>query len=284
MGWVNFSTDNADYTLVYAAHLKDADDAVFNDGQIESLDAIVLENTGHGPGITGASQFGLDCLPKIYETIMKQSHKHDKWVYLLDANVSPFGLAAGIAMMSIPLFAAGYVLSSAKEDIREASEHEKTDRRQFLKGIGKGLLGMYLLNGYSGFFLGSFTKGESPNAVETAAASVHRLPPNPLVELRNCVAARKTEEFVVPRLKDWKEKRPKIAVVFGGGHSGLKECLQGKVWRDSVLAAYKQANYLGLDIYTLDNIWEMWPSYTDYKDCKILEQNWCAARYKSGLF
>ena len=282
MGYVHFSTDNADYVLVYAAHLRDDD--VFNDEKIKSLDAIVLENTGHGPEITGASQFGIDCLPKIYETIMKQSHKHDKLIYLVDADVSPFGLAAGIALMSIPLFAAGYALSSAKEDIRESSDNAKTDRRQFVKGIGKGLLGMCLLNGYSGFFLGSFIKGESPNVVETAAASVYRLPPNPLIEGRNCVAARKIEEFVVPILKEHKEKRPKIAVVFGGGHSGMKECLQGKAWRDSVLAAYKQANYLGLDIYTLDNVWEMWPSDLSYGDYQIFGQNWFAARYKSGLF
>lgn len=292
MGWVNFSTDNADYTLVYAAHIRDADDAVFQDGQIESLDAIVLENTGHGPGITGVSQMSLSFLPHVYETIMKQSHKHNKRIYLLDANVSALGLAGGLALFALPAVVAGKSFSAAKEDITEACDREKTDRRQFLKGLGKGLLGLWLLNGYSGFFLATFIEGESPNCIESTAASVHRLPPNPLVEGRNCVAARKMEEFVVPLLKVNKEKKPKIAVVFGGGHSGIKECLQGKAWRDSVLAAYKQVNYAGFDIYTLDDVWEMWPS--DGKSwCssshepllyKIFEQHWCAVRYKSGLF
>ena len=216
---------------------------------------------------------------------MKQSYKHNKKIYLLDAGVSAFGLAAGIAAFSLPLFLAPSVFSSAKEDIRGASEHEKTDRRQFLKGIAKGLFGLWLLNGYSGFFSAALIEGESPNYIESVAASVHRIPPSPFLEARNCVAARKIEEFVVPVLKEHKEKVPKIAVVFGGGHSGLKECLQGKAWRDSVLAAYKQANYLGLDIYTLNTVWEMW--YFLMSNTAIMRfsyQNWFAEKYKSGLF
>ncbi|MDI6737185.1 MAG: hypothetical protein QME12_01575 [Nanoarchaeota archaeon] len=284
MGWVNFSTYNADYLLVYAAHLRDADDAVFNDENITSLDAIVLENAGHGPHVTGGSQLGLGFLPKFYETIMKQSHKHSKLIYLLDADVSAFGLAAGIALFAAPLVLAKKAFGQAKQDIRGACDNEKTDRRQFLKGFTKGIFGLWLLNGYSGMFAAALTKGETHNYIESATSSVHRLPPNPFVEGRNCVAARKTEEFVVPLLKEYRERRPKIAIVFGGGHSGLKECLQGKAWRDSVLAAYKQANYLGLDIYTLDNVWEMWPSTSEYKDYEIFGQNWRATKYKSGLF
>ena len=284
MGYVPFSTDNADYFLVYAAHLRDADDDVFNDEKIKSLDAIVLENTGNDPLMTGSSQFGLSFLPPFYETIMKQSHKHSKLIYLLDANVSAFGAAAGLLMGILPLALATGALSQAKQDIRQACDNEKTDRRQFLKGLGKGLLGMWLLNGYSGLAAAALIEGETPNIIESAASSVHRLPPNPVIEARNCVAARKTEEFVVPLLKSYKERRPNIAIVFGGFHSGMKECLQGKAWRDTVLAAYKQANYLGLDIYTLNKVWEMLPSVLSYGDYEILGQKWFAQRYNCGLF
>lgn len=256
----------------------------FNDENITSLDAIVLENTGQGPAVTGSSQLGLSFLPHFYETIMKQSYKHNKKIYLLDAGISAFGLAAGAIAFSLPLLFAPSVFSSAKEDIRESYEHEKPDRRQFLKGITKGLFGMWLLNGYSGFFAGALLDGEMSNAIGAAASSVHRLPPNPFVEGRNCVAARKIEEFVVPLLKEYAEKRPKITIVFGGGHSGLKECLQEKIWRDSVLAAYKQANYLGLDIYTLNTVWEMWPSDLGYGDYKIFGQNWFTEPYNCRLF
>lgn len=284
MGYVHFSTDNADYVLVYAAHIKDAKDDVFNDGNMESLDAIVLENTGHDPSAMGSSQYGLSFLPPVYGTILKQSHKHSRKIYLVDAGASLFGFAAGVVMASVPLYLGLNALSQSKEDIRQSYEHEKPDRREFLKGVCKGLFGMWLLNGYSGFLFGALSKGETPNVLESAAASVHRIPPNPLVEGRNCVAARKIEEFVAPLVRENNEKRPRIAIVFGGGHSGMKECLQGKAWRDSVLKAYKEANYLGLDIYTLPYVWEMWPSDLGYGDCKLLGQDWFTARYNCELF
>lgn len=284
MAYVPFSTDNADYILVYSAHIRDARDDIFNDSKIDSLDAIVLESTDNTPAAIGGSQFGLRFLPPAYGTILRQSHKHGKRIYLADADVSPFGLAASAIALAAPMAVAAAAFSSAKNDIRNAYDNEKPDRRQFLRGLGKGLLGLWLVNGYSGFFLGSFIEGETPNVLESAAASVHRIPPSPLLEARNCAAARKIEDFIVPLLKSYQKKRPKIAVVFGGGHSGMKECLQGKAWRDAVLFAYKQANYLGLDIHNLSRVWEIWPSHSDYRDCEILGQNWFAQAYNCGLF
>ncbi|MFA5887405.1 MAG: hypothetical protein WC852_01705 [Candidatus Nanoarchaeia archaeon] len=284
MGYVPFSTENADYVLVYAAHFSDTDDDIFNDEKIKSLDAIVIENSGWPPETMSCSYNGVSFLPPAYKTIITQSHKQSKFIYLVDACPSVLGRAASYALMGVPLVCGAYSVAEARKDIRNACEHEKTDRRQFLKGLGKGLFGMWLLNGYSGLLFGTLSEGETSNVIESAAASVHRIPPSPLLEARNCAAARKIEEFVAPLLKGYKEKKPKIAIVFGGGHSGMKECLQGKEWRDSVLYAYKQVNYLGLDIYTLPDVWEMWPSYLNSGDYQLFDQNWCSQYYNSKLF
>lgn len=40
----SFSTENADYRLVYAAHFLETKEDIFDEGKIESLDAIVLES------------------------------------------------------------------------------------------------------------------------------------------------------------------------------------------------------------------------------------------------
>lgn len=284
MSYDHFSTGNADYAQVYSSHFLDTDDDVFNDEKMKSLDAIVLENSGEIPLMTESSQLGLDFLPPMYGTIMKQSHKHGKTIYLLDADLSLMGIPLSLLFGALPLFFAGKAFSQAKDDFKEAYDGEKTGRRQFLKGFAKGLLGMWLVNGYLLPPAAATGKGETHGLLESASSSVHRIPPNPAIEVRSCIAARKIEEFVVPRIKCYGVERPSLAIAFGALHLGMKECLQSKPWRDSVLRLYKEINYLGIDISTLGDVWEMWPSSGDYGDYEIFGQKWNAQLFNCRLF
>ena len=61
--------------------------------------------------------------------------------------------------------------------------------------------------------------------------------------LRNAVTAEKAETFIAPALKRGGAK-PTIAMVWGGGHYGIKRLLQNPEARRKLLAKYNLANWV----------------------------------------
>lgn len=78
------------------------------------------------------------------------------------------------------------------------------------------------------------------------------LVPTPQMELRNAISARKIEEYVVPELQQQLGRNPKILLIYGAGHSGLKEDLQHKKLRDFYISLYSALGFLGIDITDLN--------------------------------
>jgi len=116
--------------------------------------------------------------------------------------------------------------------------------------------GMLLLENYFDKAVNPLGEDENNGILDGVHDAIDKLPPTPLIELRNAVCARKLEEFVAPRLKS---RHPSIALVFGGHHSGLEQNLKHKDIRDAVLSLYRQAGYLGLDKDTMDKVHEIYP-------------------------
>lgn len=100
---------------------------------------------------------------------------------------------------------------------------------------------------------------------------------NPLSQGRDALNARKIEEFVVPQLRERSGKvHPKIALVFGSMHIGLKYHLKSKQRRDATLWNWRNLNfgkYAGFNKKELNKVWE-----AGY------DGNWKLYEYRTSLF
>lgn len=278
MSYVPFSTEKADYFLVYAAHIKDTFEDIFEKTNIRSLDAIVLESVGGDSQILEVRQFGLKLLPRIYESISKAAHAAGKPIYLVDADLTAIGYLGSAVLSIANAFMSYFLLKSARQDAIEHSE-KKFSRRQFLSTAAKTIAGLYLLNSFTAPVIASASKGEIPNIYQEISAEAQCMIPTPLIEVRNAVTARKVEQFVAPWLKI---ERPKIALVYGSGHAGLKKCLQNRQWRDEVLGVYRRMDYLGIKKATLEVVHEIIPSKYGWQEALGLE--WETYTYNCDLF
>lgn len=81
-----------------------------------------------------------------------------------------------------------------------------------------------------------------------------------IVEARNAINAEKIEEFVVPRIRNISGKeKPRIGMIYGAGHIGLKEDLQSKKRRSFTLWNWRNLNFKkwgGFDLEELNKIYE----------------------------
>ncbi len=97
-------------------------------------------------------------------------------------------------------------------------------------------------------------------------------------QARNAVFARKIEEFIVPYLQESRKKeRPKIGLVFGVGHAGLKEDLQSRRRRDLTLWNWRNLNFrswYGFNREELDKVYEACHDGLE----------WQVTEHKTGLF
>lgn len=95
------------------------------------------------------------------------------------------------------------------------------------------------------------------------------------ITLRDAIAARKLEESIAPELQENLGRKPRIGLVYGAGHSGLKHHLRHKWVRDFTLRNFRDFNfgkYRGIDRNTLDKITVFSPP------------NYNPRTYSSGLF
>ncbi len=66
---------------------------------------------------------------------------------------------------------------------------------------------------------------------------------NPIIEGRNAINARKTEEFVAPLMTERLERKPLLGLIFGAAHMGLKQDLQSKLRRDFTIWNWRNLNF-----------------------------------------
>lgn len=291
MGYSRFSTGNADYAQVYKGHYVGTKADIFDKGKISSLDAVLVENCGADHRVLELDSSGLGIFPQWYESLTKASHEAGKPIYLVDTNITLAGKAASLAINVALLYVCLKSLKSSAKDLGRLSE-SKMKRRDFVKGIGKAAAGFFLLNAFVGSIPSWFTESEHAPVLEEAAAAAHRFPPDPVLEVRNCIIARKTEEFVVPLLREKLGRKPNIALVFGSYHAGLAGCLKHKWWRDSVLGSYARFNYPGIVSEDLNKVLAILPlngetrddDFSGYNLHFICDDAWFTKEYNCGLF
>lgn len=108
---------------------------------------------------------------------------------------------------------------------RFSAANKQSTRREFLKCFGRNVAkvtgGMALLHKW---VLLPFAYAQYvPEPVARLTSAVTHAIPDPIVAARNAIAARKIEEYIALKLKEELGRRPKIGIVYGAAHSGLKE-------------------------------------------------------------
>ncbi|MBU2589965.1 MAG: hypothetical protein KKB39_04345 [Nanoarchaeota archaeon] len=237
MNYKKFSTENADYQMLPANHIHtDISNMVKN---LEYLDGIIFESSG----ISGTIPITDECSKFIRK--VKNSKKKFPF-YFVDVDLNLGGYLTSIGIMGIQGGIAYKLCKSSEKNYK---------RREFLKQGLKILTCSLILGGFFEKVLNQFM--EVPILKESEMV-LDRLPPTPLFELRNAIAARKIEEFIAPRLKIIIPK-PTIGIVYGAGHSGIELDLKHKSLRDLVIESYKKINYLGIKKEKLNLILEFNP-------------------------
>jgi hypothetical protein len=133
-------------------------------------------------------------------------------------------------------------------------------RRQFLRFWGAQTAKIV-----GGAYLGSdlvcrnyvMQTGENPETLARLNSSRMHLIPTPQFELRNAISARKIEEYIVPELQKQLGRNPRVVLVYGAGHSGLKEDLQHPNLRNFYLRIYSALGFPGIDTTYLDTVTDL---------------------------
>lgn len=250
MSGIDFSTDKADYRLLYTVHRRPVQDPILTNG---TYDAFVIEayHTEEFFDVLWKSPLKRD-----YEGIFSETQKNKKPIYIVDVLTEIpaifFERLSNATLVVLGLFQAYTGIEQLRRIMRDEI---RMSRRRFLKSIGvesaRTIGGAYLAFDFiSGGFPTFFS--DYPEGLARANSLRRHLLPTPVIELRNAISARKIEEFVAPGLQRRINRKPKIVLVYGAGHSGLKEDLEHRGLRDFYINLYQRIGYAGIDTTYLD--------------------------------
>ena len=205
MSYTDFSTKNADYRLILSMHLKK------NKESVKGLDAIVLEGAdGTIAGTLEGGFFGNMYGTAQYLHLIKTAEKEK--ITLYNADVMPRIFLALIEIVAFGNFYPGVVPS-------------------FLNFV------------FYPAAITSFFKGKTLPGLTDYVGLPTWLIQGAIMELRNAICARKTEEFIAPREKEKLGRKPKIGIVYGAMHAGIKLDLKYKKMRDFTIWNHKKLNF-----------------------------------------
>ena len=232
MAYREFSTEKADYYLCFNLHQVKQKDDIFSNVKIKSLDAVILELSDHATPDIKMENGGRWPVPYLLIKEQIESFNPQLPIYFVDA-FPKNTLIRYLEQMAIPLVAYGISKATGIEEISSA-------------GIVYFFGLQIIAHGFSS--LGAIL-GETKVCPRIVSA-VGLLPPTEVIELRNAIAAKKIEEAIAPRYKH----RPKIAIVYGGGHAGIEDCLKSKRRRDGIIGLFRKLNFPAMEKSTIDKI------------------------------
>lgn len=250
---VEYSTQNADYRQVYTVHTMPIKDSVFEKGNFDSVDAVVLEayHSEEWFDMLWKSEY-----KKFHDAVLKNVQRTGKPVYVTDVMTTPGGRSFEDVATLLPDFFGLIGVVDGVSKVR--NQRKEMTRRKFLKFFGaqttKVIGGAYLVG--SDMVYGNYVMltGETPEFLARLNSSRTHLIPTSQSELRNAISARKIEEFIVPELQQKLGRNPKVLLVYGAGHSGLREDLQRPKLRDFYIRLYSTMGFPGIDTTYLDTI------------------------------
>jgi len=255
MGNVEYSTENANYKQIYTIHTLPIKDTIFDRDKFDSIDAVVLEayHSEEWFKLLWESPF-----KKHHSVVFDSVQRTGKPLYVVDVLTTPVGRGFEDIATLIPDFTGLILLYDGVSKVkRQIKEKKEMSRRQFLKFwatqtskvVGGAYLGADLIcRNYP------IQTGDNLEFLARINSSRMHLIPTPQFELRNSITARKVEEFIAPELKGKLGKKPNIVLVYGAGHSGLREDIQHPGLRNFYLGLYKRLGFPGIDTTYLETI------------------------------
>ncbi len=252
---VTYSTPNANYTQVYAVHTRRLDDPVLQPENFSSVDAVVLELYHDEKWFKAYWQTPYK---KLQDPLFEAVQKTQTPLYVVDVLTTKGGIMID-DLVTYGLDGLGvYVLVDGIQKMRSTTRNnDDLTRRQFLTFWGSQIskvVGGSLLASHFAHERYTIETGDNPEFLARLNSARMHLVPSPRFELRNAITARKVEEFIVPELNKKIGRKPHIAIVYGAGHSGLKEDLQNPSLRNTYLSAYASMGYPGIETIHLDTI------------------------------
>ncbi len=254
MSSVTYSTENAQYTQLYAVHTLPVNDPVLVPSNANSVDAIVLEayHSEAWFNLLWKSEF-----KQYHDRLFTMAQRTGTPIYIVDVLTTAAGRGFE-SLAGIGLDSAGLLLAyDGAKKVRDQMKGGTMSRRQFSKFFtlqsAKVALGTFLgLHLFHEWYTTS--TGHNPELLARANAVRMHLIPTPQLELRNSIAAKKIEEYVAPELRERLGRKPNIVLVYGAGHSGLKEDLQHQGLRNFYVVLYRALGFPGIDTTYLDTV------------------------------
>lgn len=224
MSYIEFKTSGVEYRLILSRHRTKRKEP------IDGLDALVVES-GQIEQEDYAGRLTKD--PEL-ANYLEEIAKRNILIYSVDNKGRSYSLhmATDFGHMLVPPLMAYGISKLAGADNYTA----------YNIALGTFWVEMtiiaapsYLGNGISKFFA----------RINSALSLVRQAPRE---ELRNALSAKKIKEGVVPRLLEqyperFQERNPRIGIIYGAGHSGIKECLESDLRTGFSLGLHK---YYGL--------------------------------------
>lgn len=232
---VELSTENADYDIVYNIHLWEIPESKV----LLSSDLIMLELPRVDKEV---AQEQLERPDKGYVKIVEHAFKHEKPLFFIDVSkqsdvMRRFG--ESILLRSFEAYFGVKLLLSRNKPLWKPGEstHSRLSRRKFLTKTAKTLAGIYLTSPIlktivdlpSVLNLGHPKEGsllrKTERAVYKAERALHPELKTMHLEGRNALMAQKAETI---SKTVWQKtgRRPRVALVIGGGHIGIEDSLR----------------------------------------------------------
>ncbi len=234
MSLIDFKSDGIEYRLILYAHgfgIKES---------LDGIDALVVET-----GPTDQRDFANSLTKPELADYLTEIRKNGAPIYSVDNKGRDFLLndATSLAHMYIPPIMAYGVSKLVGADVNAALIIALCTTAGELASMA---LPSFLGNGTSKFF-----------AKINSYFSMLRQAPRE--ELRNALLARKIKKGVLPHLREnyadrFTDRAPRIGIIYGSAHSGIKECLKSDLRAGVSLGLHK---YYGLrfvlDRHTLND-------------------------------
>ena len=226
MSLSTFETENAQYYLGLGLH-DTPSASLFKDVDLSGLDFFVFE-------INHITEYPSNIQ---YNDLQDRLVSENILSYAVDVNPSMLITRASIALEGALVAAMGLYGYGSFKKMRDKTT---LSRRRFLRGLG-GTTASVLCASYPLQMVNAVMEDEGipgANGLNSLRTSVL---PLPHAAFREAVAARKIEEYLVPKHK--KEGKVKVGVVYGATHSGIETHLKYPWLRDIVLGLYQQIGY-----------------------------------------
>ncbi|MBI1971819.1 MAG: hypothetical protein HYS53_00820 [Candidatus Aenigmarchaeota archaeon] len=240
MGYTDFSTPNADYTLHHALHVRKILPTGFR-----GLDCTILETpSDKGPDKADFTKTILDNrrgIGKQYSDILNWHMKTRRPAFFTDspAKDGVLGFTSGV----LGDYLTTILLPVTFSLILNSSGHP-------LAASVSRYIALYntaacWLSGFAFLPNSDFSDSRVKKALsyttELSQFYTH-------LALRDALTARKAEEIVAPEMEKRLGRKPRIGIVFGAGHYGMRVSIQHKRIRDAIIKAHSLVGYSCLDV------------------------------------